>query len=398
MIRKTALTIGFALLAGCTQGTPKPDSTELELDTLLRTAVESRQAPAVVAMVATKEGIVYEGAVGLPMDAIFAIASMTKPVTSVAIMQLAEAGKVQLDEPAHTYVSELRAVQVLEGGVSRPPKSPPTVRHLLTHTSGFAYEFLNREIAGQVRSGKLASAFADTDEFLRAPLVFDPGVQWEYGISTDWLGRLVETVTGKSLDAYFRSNIFDPLGMTDTFFNVPGDKEGRVAPRYGRQPDGSLVAMPREPLRPAKFFSGGGGLYSTAADYLRFARALLAGGELDGRRILSAETVAVMARNQIRELTLPPITTLDPQFVAADIVLPGGLDAFGLGFALNRKPLASGRGAGTMSWVGAFNTFFWIDREKDVCAVLLVQMLPFGSPGLTRLVEDFDRTVYRAYR
>jgi CubicO group peptidase (beta-lactamase class C family) len=156
--------------------------------------------------------------------------------------------------------------------------------------------------------------------------------------------------------------------------------------------------MQREPLRPAKFFSGGGGLYSTAADYLRFARALLAGGQLDRRRILSAETVAVMARNQIGDLALPPITTLDPQLVAPDIVLPGGLDAFGLGFALNRKPLASGRGAGAMSWSGIFNTFFWVDHENDVCAVLLMQVMPFGSPELTRLVEDFDRAVYRVYR
>jgi len=271
------LSFGSALLLiGCAQGTRQPDSTEL--DTLLRAAVESRQVPGVVATVATREEIAYQGAVGVPLDAIFAIASMTKPVTSMAVMQLVEAGKVQLDEPADTYLSELRGVQVLQGGVPRPPKSRPTVRHSLAHTSGFAYEFLNPEIADQVRSGKLVSLFTGTDEFLRAPLVVDPGVRWEYGISTDWLGRLVETVTGRSLDTYLSSNIFEPLGMTETFFNVPSDKEDRVALRYARQPDGSLAVMPREPLRPAKFFSGGGGLYSTAADYLRFARALLARG------------------------------------------------------------------------------------------------------------------------
>ncbi len=208
----------------------------------------------------------------------------------------------------------------------------------------------------------------------------------------------METVTGQSLDAYFRSKIFEPLGMTETFFNVPGDKERRLAPSYARQPDGSFAAMPREPLRPAKFFSGGGGLYSTAADYVRFARALLAGGQLDGRRVLRTETVAMMAQNQIGELTLPPITSLNPQLVAPNAVLPGGLDAFGLGFALNRKPLASGRGASAMSWAGIFNTFFWVDQEKAVCAVLLVQMLPFGDPGPRRLVEDFDRAVYRVHR
>jgi CubicO group peptidase (beta-lactamase class C family) len=349
-------------------------------------------------MVATSDEVTYQQAVGVAMDAIFAIASMTKPVTSVAVMQLVEAGKVQLDEPVDTYLPDLRAVQVLQNGVRRPSKARPTVRHMLSHTSGFGYEFLNREIADHVRSGNLVSVFTGTDEFLRAPLVAEPGARWEYGISTDWLGRLVETVTGQSLDAYFRSNIFEPLGMTETFFNVPGDKEDRVAPQYARQPDGGLAPMPRTPLKRTTFYSGGGGLYSTTADYLRFARALLAEGQLDGRRILRPETVAMMAENQIGETTLPPITTQNPQLVAVDTVLPGGPDAFGLGFALNRKPLASGRGARAMSWAGVFNTFFWVDRQRDVCAVLLVQMLPFGDPGPTKLVEDFDRAVYQTYR
>jgi methyl acetate hydrolase len=397
MVRKTILlSVSVLPLIACAHGMRSPDSTEL--DTLLRAAVESGRVPAVVAMVGTREGVVYEGSFGLSKDAIVTIASMTKPVTSVGVMQLVEAGRVRLDEPAHTYLPELRTVQVLENGVLRSPRSPPTVRQLLNHTSGFAYEFLDPQIAAQVRTGKLTSLFAGTREFLRAPLIFDPGVRWEYGISTDWLGELVETVSGESLDAYFRSKIFEPLGMADTFFDVPSGKVDRVAPRYMRQPNGSLAAMPPDPPRPSPFFSGGGGLYSTAADYLRFARALLAGGQLDGRRILRSETVAMMAQNQIGELTLPAITTQNPQLVAANAVLPGGLDAFGLGFALNRNPLASGRGAGAMSWAGVFNTFFWLDREKDVAAVLLVQMLPFGDRAATTLVEDFDRAVYRTYR
>lgn len=397
MIRKTIVSFGLTLLlTGCAQQAGELDSTAL--DAVLRAAVASRQVPAVVAMVGTPEGVVYEGSVEVPSDAIFAIASMTKPVTSVAVMQLVEAGKVRLDEPAHTYLPELRTVQVLEGGALRAPKSPPTVRHLLTHTAGFSYEFLNRDINDQVRAGKLVSVFAGTDEFLRAPLVVDPGVRWEYGISTDWLGKLVEGVSGQSLDAYFRSNIFEPLGMMETFFNVPADKESRLAQRYVRQPDGSLAAMPHEPLRPVKFFSGGGGLYSTAADYLRFARALLAGGQLDGRRILEAETVAIMGQNQIGELTLSPAISQNPQLVAPDAVLPGGLDAFGLGFALNRQAHASGRGAGTMSWMGVFNTFFWVDREKEICAVLLAQMLPFGDRGPATLVEEFGRALHGVQR
>jgi methyl acetate hydrolase len=365
------------------------------LDKVLASAVENRQVPASVAMVATSRGVGYTGAVGLPADTIFSIASMTKPVTSVALMQLVEAGKVRLEEPAHTYLPELRGIQVLERGVLRAPKSPPTVRQLLAHTSGFAYEFLNREIAEHVKAGKLASMF-ESEQFLRAPLVADPGARWEYGISTDWAGKVVEAVSGQRLDPYFRAHIFEPLRMNDTFYDVPADRRGRLAPAFARQADGTLALMPPPP--PSKLYLGGSGLHSTAADYLRFARALLAGGQLDGRRILKAETVKAMGSNQLGNVPLSPIVSLNPALIVTNPVLPGSPDAFGLGFAINRKPLASSRGAGAMSWAGVFNTFFWIDREKDLCAVVMTQMLPFGDPRAVKLVEDFDRAVYGAFR
>ncbi len=396
MLRKALLPLATALLViGCAQEPPLRDTSTL--DTILRAAVDSDQVPAVVAMVATRQGVTYQGAVGLPMDAIFAIASMTKPLTAAAIMQLVEADKVQLDEPADTYLPDLRGVQVLEGGVLRAPKSRPTVRQMLTHTSGFAYEFLNRDILNYVQSGKLASMWTGTEEFLRAPLITDPGTRWEYGINFEWLGRLVEAVSGQSLDVYFREHIFVPLGMTQTFFNVPPEQWSRVPPQYARQPDGSLVAVPSQPPTPTKFFNGGGGLYSTAADYIKFARALLAGGELDGHRILKAETVAMMGQNQIGDMTIPPMTTQNPQLVSATTVLPGAPDVFGLGVALNRKAFPSTRGANTMSWAGVFNTFFWIDQANDVCAVVMVQMLPFGDSGATKLVEDFEQAVYQMH-
>jgi CubicO group peptidase (beta-lactamase class C family) len=396
MVQKlVAALVCASLLIGCERAAPTADSTEL--DALLDDAVAANRTPGVVAMVATADGVVYERAVGLPADTVFAIASMTKPVTAVAVMQLVEAGKVGLDEPAHTYLPELAALQVLEGGVLRPPKSPPTVRQLLTHTSGFAYEIFNRDIADLVQSGTLATLFTNTGDFLAAPLVFDPGSRFEYGISVDWLGRLVEAVSGQSLDAYMRASIFEPLRMTDTYFNVPAEKQQRVAAQFARLPDGTLAALPSTP--PAvEFFSGGSGLYSTASDYSRFTRALLAGGELDGHRILQADTVAMVARNQLGELPLSPIATMDPQVVVAGLVMPGSIDAFGFGFALNRTPLASGRGAGTLSWAGLFNTYFWIDRDNGISAVLLTQALPFGDPGARKLVDDFDSAVYRVYR
>jgi CubicO group peptidase (beta-lactamase class C family) len=373
---------------------PAPGADNTQLDNLLKAAVAQRAVPNVVAMIGTKDGVVYRKSVDAPEVTIFAVASMTKPVTSVAVMQLVEAGKVRLDEPAATYVKELADVRVLEAGKLRAPKSPITVRQLLNHTSGFAYEFMNKELADHVREGHLPSMSAGGDGFLKAPLLSDPGVRWEYGISTDWLGKLVEAVSGESLEQYFQRHIFGPLQMKDSTFVVPPAKQARLASVYQRKPDGTLEKRAASPFKPADFFSGGGGLFSTAPDYLRFTRALLAGGELDGRRILKAETVAMMGSNQIADLEVRPFRSLLPQLATDNAVLPGALDKFGLGFAINTNAIGKGRGAKTMAWAGIYNTFFWIDREKGVCAVLLTQMSPALDEGPRKLVEDFDRAVY----
>jgi methyl acetate hydrolase len=285
-------------------------------------------------------------------------------------------------------------VRVLDKGTLRPPKSPLTVRQLLTHTSGFGYEFMNRELFELVGKKEVPSMMAGGDAFLKAPLLFDPGTRWEYGISTDWLGRLVERVSGKPLDVYFRERIFDPLGMADTFFVVPPGKQSRVVPTYQRNKDGGLAQPPPRPTPPPTFLSGGGGLFSTAPDYLRFARALLADGALGRKRILSAESVASMGKNQIGELVIRPFASMVPQFATDNAMLPGALDKFGLGFALNSRTQDTQRGANTLSWAGIYNTFFWIDREKQLAAVLMTQMLPGMDPGPAKLLEDFDRAVY----
>jgi methyl acetate hydrolase len=230
--------------------------------------------------------------------------------------------------------------------------------------------------------------------FLKAPLLFDPGTRWEYGISTDWLGKLVERMSGRSLEVYFREKIFDPLGMPDSFFSVPPDKQSRLAAIFQRKEDGSLTQQPRQPVKPGEFLSGGGGLHSTASDYLRFIRALMGGGQLEQHRILSAESVAIMGRNQIGDLTIRPFSSLIPQLATDGGTLPGALDKFGLGFALNSRSVETQRGANTLAWAGIFNTFFWIDREKHVGAVLMSQMLPGLDPGAQKLIEDFDRAVY----
>ena len=378
------------LISGARAAAPAP----ADLDRLLRTAVEQKQVPMAVAMIADSRGVVYEQAVGASKDAIFRIASMTKPVTSVAVMQLVEAGKVKLDEPAKTYLPELGAVRVLDGATQRPPKSPITVRQLLTHTAGFGYEFMRKELFDLVSKKELPSMMAGGDAFLKAPLLFEPGTGWEYGINTDWLGRLVERVSGQSLEIYFREKIFTPLGMSDSFFTVPASKQSRLVKVFERKDDGTLGAQPDAPAPPGDFLSGGGGLHSTASDYLLFVRALMAGGQLGSRRILSGDSVAMMGANQIGDLTIRPVSSVIPQFATDGAALPGALDKFGLGFALNSKSAGTNRGVNTMSWAGIFNTFFWIDREKQIGAVLLSQSLPFLEPGSKKLVDDFDRAVY----
>ena len=361
-------------------------------------------------MVAVGDRIVYEGASGkrdttknIPMtaDAIFRIASMTKPVTSVAIMQLVESGRIKLDEPAATYASELSNVQVLEEfdaatgkAKLRPPKTPPTVRQLLSHTSGFVYEFFDKKMQDYVATGAVPSARQGDDGFLKAPLAFDPGSRWEYGINTDWLGRLVEKVTGQRLEEYFRQHVFEPLGMTDTFFNVPAEKQARVVALHQRQEDGSFVEPPQQPFQPVRFYSGGGGLYSTASDYLKFARMLIAGGKLGNKRVLKAETVAEMTRNQIGDLTLVQLTSSMPQLAKNPIRIPGSMDKFGLGFGINSKAAEGGRSSGSLAWAGIFNTFFWIDPPRKTCAVILMQILPFSDDAAVSVVEQFERAVY----
>lgn len=241
-MKQTLITGCILILGACSTTPPKPDPAVLTstLDTLFRTAVEQKKVPGTVAIVLAGDKVVYDAATSMNKDTIFAIASMTKPVTSVAIMQLVEAGKVKLDEPAFTYVPDLAKVQVLDNGKLRAPRNPITVRHLLTHTAGFSYEFMSPEIFDLVKKGKLRSMLAGGDAFLDAPLLFDPGQRWEYGINTDWLGRLVEKVSGRKLDEYFRVNIFDPLAMPDSYFQVPGEKKTRIAKRYQRK-DGTLA-------------------------------------------------------------------------------------------------------------------------------------------------------------
>ena len=403
-IRLTLILICVSLCASCAQET----NTE-NIDAVLEAGVADGRIPGVIAMVADSDGVIYQSVVGkrststdddMAMDTIVRIASMTKAITSVAVMQLVEQGRFELDTPAADVLSFIGDAQVLHGfdaedkSILRAPSTPVTIRHLLSHTSGYVYEIWNEKAAKYVEQGRVESMMTGGDGFFAVPLMSDPGSQWEYGISTDILGRLVEGITRQTLDDYFIENIFVPLGMSDTYFNVPDDKVARMAPLFSRFPDGDLTESPVNNT-PTSNYSGGSGLSSTANDYSRFIRALLNGGELDGARILNAESIELMAQNHIGDLEAAnSIISLMPTLSNDVNVFPQSADKFGLGFLINTEPVPGGRSAGSLMWAGIYNTYFWIDRENALCAVLMTQILPFYDDDVIQLLEQFETAVY----
>lgn len=382
------------------------------IDAALSRAADAKEVPGVVALAATDSGILYEGAFGLrdivdgpamTRDSVFRIASMTKAVTSVAAMQLVEQGNLQLDEPIGNVLPELAAAQVLEGFDSsgapklRPAKRPITLRHLLTHTAGFGYEMWNPELIRYVAATGMPSLMTGKLAALRAPLVFDPGERWEYGINIDWVGRAIETVAGQPLDGYFRAHIFAPLGMTDTGFVPSADQASRLVRVHRRGPDGSLEPITME-LSQREFFSGGGGLLSTGRDYLAFLRMLLHQGRFNGVEVLRPETVALLGQNQIGDIPLRIMKTAMPELSNDVDLFPGVRCGHGLASVVNAQQDPNGRSAGTLTWAGLFNTYYWLDPQKHVAGVILTQILPFADHKTVKLYGEFESAVYDALK
>ena len=376
------------------------------IDQTLSEGIVNRKIPMVTAMVASANKILYTGAFGkrdsasamaVQPDSIFQIASMTKAITSVAAMQLVERGKVALDEPAFRHLPQLANLNVLEGfdgagkPVLRPATKPVTLRHLLTHTSGFAYPTWHEAMFKYsqqvpVPPGAVAPPM---------PLAFEPGTRWQYGYSTDWVGKLVEAVSGLTLDQYFDRNILKPLGMNDTAFSVPSDKFERMVSRSQRQASGMLQEVPRTLPAAPREFNGGGGLYSTAPDYIKFTQMILRYGQGGVRdEILKAKSVEMMSMNQIGGLSAGKLKTFAPN-VSSDVdVHPGAIDKWGLGFLINETAYPGGRTAGSLAWAGVYNTFYWIDPARGISGVIMMQFLPFVDKEAVGLLGDFERAVY----
>lgn len=375
------------------------------IDEALRSGIERRKIPCVVAMVAGPDRTLYSGAfgvrdtAGLPVhiDSIFQIASMTKAITSVAALQLVEQGRLGLDQPVAKYLPEFEGIQVLDGydaadkPVLRPPAAPPTLRHLLTHTSGLCYDIWDGDMFRYLSKHKQKPG-------MPGPLMFDPGKRWQYGQGLDWAGRLVEALSKMTLEEYFQAKILKPLKMADTSYILPAPKFDRLVSVYGRASAGADLKQEERKLpSPPKSFNGGGGLYSTAADYVRFMQMTLNGGAgPDGVRILRAETVGEMKKNQIGSATAGKMKSYRPSWSSDVDIQPGHDEKWTLAFLLNTDSYEGGRSAGSLAWAGLLNTFYWIDPKRSLCAVILMQFLPFVDKQAIGLLNDFERAVYAA--
>ena len=381
------------------------------VDAALRAAVQAKEVPGVVAMATTDKGLVYEGVFGtrllgsgpaMTRDTVFRIASMTKAVTCVAAMQLVEQGRLSLEGPLPEVDKAINDPQVLAGFDAsgapqlRPAKRPITMRHLLTHTAGFSYETWDANTARYVKASGMPSTATGKVAALRLPLVFDPGERWEYGINIDWVGRIVEAVSGKPLDVYFRDHVFAPLGMNDTGFVASPEQRARQASVHQRQADGSLDPQPLEtPFKP-QFYAGGGGLYSTAPDYVIFLQMLLNEGSLNGARILKPETVALMGQNHIGGIEAGILKTTMPMRSSDVDLFPGISLKWGLAYMINMQQGPNGRSAGSLTWAGLYNTYFWIEPKRRLAGAIMTQILPFADTKTLAVLGRFERGIYEA--
>jgi methyl acetate hydrolase len=384
-----------------------------QIDQALSQAVDAKIVPGIVAIAATDKGVVYEGAFGrrdiangpeMTPDTVFWIASMTKAVTATACMQLVEKGKLQLEQTMGELLPELASPHVLDGFDAsgapklRPAKRPITLRHLLTHTAGFTYSIWSEPMAQYEKASGIPFIGECKVAALSAPLMFDPGDRWEYGINIDWVGRAVEAVSDQSLEIYFREHIFEPLGMADTGFLISSAQKARVATMYNRKEGASLAATPFEmPQRP-EFFMGGGALFSTPRDYIAFLQMLLNNGSFNGAQVLKPKTVALMGQNHIGDLNVVTLKTIRPDLSNDANFFPQMQHKWGLSFDINTEPGPAGRSPGSLCWAGLFNTYFWIDPTKRVTGTIMTQLLPFADAAVLKLYAQFESGLYDALK
>jgi len=381
-------------------------------DRLLRGAIASGDVPGVVAGVTDRERTIYESAFGervlgqgpaMTTDTVMWIASMTKPLTGVAAMQMVEQGKLSLDEPASKVIPALGEVKVLAGWDGDSPrlrdaKGTITLRNLLTHTAGYGYDIWNASIDKYLNVTGLPRTGTGRNIALTVPLASDPGTRWEYGIGIDWAGKMVEAASGQRLGDYFKQHIFGPLGMDSTAYRITPSMRARLAKVHQREADGSLSVTPFEVNQEPEFEPGGGGLYSTAGDYLRFIRMILNKGKGGGggRQLLEPETVELMSRNSMGSLRVVKLPAARPSLSCDAEFFEGLPKTWGLTFMINEAVAPTGRPVGSLAWAGLGNTYFWIDPKNGIGGVHMAQVLPFVDPRALAGFYAFEKSVYEA--
>lgn len=389
------------LLSATLEAQTFSDAGKAEIDSYLQQAIADTQIPGMVALVVNKDGIIYEKAFGLrdvannkPMttDTIFRLASMTKPVTSMGIMMLVEEGKVDLDAPVSTYLPELNNPQVfmlynLQDGKykAEPAKANYTVRQLLTHTSGLGYTFTSDILVKEMTGVQGARA-------TRLPLLFEPGTQWHYGESTRVLGEIIEAVSGQELAAFLEARILGPLKMDDTTYDVSAANNERVATVH--RSDGSkLVEVPNPAGVISSPHQGDGGLSGTASDYAEFIRMYLNDGMGESGRLIKAETLELMGKSGTGNVKVQTMRSTN-KLTSEDFPIGAGVDTYALGFQRTESANPDMRSVGSLAWAGIYNTEFWIDPEKEIGAILLMQYLPFYDKDAIEVLQGFEQRLY----
>ncbi|AZG48520.1 serine hydrolase domain-containing protein [Gordonia insulae] len=384
-------------------------------EAVLAAIAGSPRMPGVVAGVTTDKAVVALSSAGvraiddsdeMTTDSIFAMFSTTKAITATVALQLVEQGSLDLDAPAQEYAPGLRDVAVLDGFDDdgsprlRPRATAITTRRLLTHTAGFGYDFFNENYRRLTRDHGVPGVISATMSSLDTPLLFDPGTRWEYGSNLDWVGLVIEGITGRRLGDVMSETVFAPLGMSDTSFALTADMAGRRALLHHRRDDGSLKAnhrwrFPEEP----EVQMGGQGLYSTVRDYLAFIRMWLNDGRSDsGEQILRPETIAEAERSHLGDLSVTALPGVQPALSHDVDFFPGIPKSWGLSFMINDEDAPTGRPAGSLSWAGLANLYYWIDRRTGIGGFWASQLFPFVDPTALGSHLAFESAVYRSLR
>lgn len=379
-------------------------------DAILEKVVSgSPRVPGVAAIVTDRDGTIYEGAAGVrtlgeddPMttDTVCAIYSSTKAIAGTACLQLVEDGELDLDAPAKEYVPALGEVQVLDGfdddgePVLRPPARDITTRMLLLHTAGFGYDFFNENYNRLANEHGQPSVITASKESLTTPLLFDPGERWEYGSNIDWAGQVVEGITGKRLGEVMRERIFDPLGMTTASFYLTDEMRGRMAKIHQRKDDESLTPLDFELPPDPEVHMAGHGLYSTAADYIKFIRMWLNDGMGPDGPVLQPETVEMAARNHLGDLKIKGLPAVNPALTNYAEFFPGMPKSWALTFMVNDELAPTGRPAGELAWAGLANLYYWIDRANGIGGFWATQIFPFVDPTSVGGYLEFETAAY----